>query len=166
MVKNECTFNYKMEQVLKSFVDLETEKQWHKGADLTEILETGAEEDCATETRHVHSKFPWPFTDRDWLFRRKIFKSYLGDPTQSLVLTQSCKHQKYPEKKDPVRAEIFLQGHLFKDLGNGTTKLTMVSQADVKITGMIGMAEKKMPEGQYKFFEEWIKGLEKIYGKK
>lgn len=164
--KNECTFPYDMMFVVNSITDLEMEKKWHKGAEKSVIISKKKEDDYEVEIKYALTKFPWPMSDRDWLTERKIFFNYCGDPTQCLIICQSTTHPKYPVKDNPVRAEIAIQGHHFKKLDNNSTKLTMVTQGDVKISGMKGMARKKMPEGQYKFFEEWLKGLKSLSGKK
>ncbi|MCQ2821577.1 MAG: START domain-containing protein [archaeon] len=162
MVKNEVIIPYPKDFIIKALTDLETEQKWHKAASGTKILSSGQEEDFQQDIRYNYTKFPWPLSDRDWVIQRKWWFNYGGDSTQGLLLTKSCEHSDYPAKEKPVRAMIYIQGHHFQELDNGQTKLTMISQADIKISAMKGMIEKKMPEGQMKYFEEMLKGFKKL----
>ena len=70
---------------------------------------------------------------RDYLQRRTIAYGYPEDDSL-IVCYQSVEHEDCPKKKNFVRAETILSGFIIRDLGNGASQFTIISQTDVKGT--------------------------------
>ena len=68
---------------------------------------------------------------RDYLQKRIIANGY-PDENTLMIVYKSVEHEECPPKKDFIRAETILSGFIIRDLGNGASQLTIISQTDIK----------------------------------
>ena len=115
--------------------------------------------------QYSYMKFPAFMTDRDFVQKFKLWRNYLGNNKIVLNHNKSVSHNKFPEKSNPIRAEMIIGGYYFEEINNNLTKGCFINHADVKVETGVSLVNKKAPESPQNFIiylnngcDMWIKG--------
>lgn len=160
MLKTFGSLPYSLETILKAFNTIEIRRKWDKSFNKIEVLSKNEEENKSTEVLYLYMPFPFMMTDRDWIQQKKFWNNYAG-PKTALFHMKSVEHPNYPPKEKPIRATMFIGGYYMEEVNEKETKIITLNHTDVKLSKMMmGMANKKAPEGSKKFLESLRKGCE------
>ncbi|CAG9318702.1 unnamed protein product [Blepharisma stoltei] len=152
IIKAFCTLNYPIDVIYKAIWDPEIRVAWDKI-----FLDYKVEKnDEFSEFLYFRIKSPPGITQRDWIQRRTMIKNY-PEHGSITMHSESIDHPDYPVLGNVIRAETKFSGYILRPLENGRTKLTIISQNDIK-----GGIPKKLVS----FFagrtpKKWLKTLSK-----
>lgn len=163
LLKTFAEIPFPLKTIIKAINSLDLRKKWDKGFNEMECLESSKEGNVLTEVMYSVMKFPFPFSNRDWVQKKTFWENYGGNPCNALFHYVSVEHPKKPEKKNPVRAEMIIGGQFFTEVKPGVTKLYMINHADVKMgKALQGTVNKKAPESPKDFVINLTKGCEMV----
>lgn len=164
VIKGFGTIPFSLDKILKAFSDYAAMDKWEKTFKKHVLVEKLPPEDGAERViTYNYVSCPFPISDRDIVKLKKTWNPYGGDPNQVCSLEITATHSKYPEKKDPVRADTVLEGTLFKVKSPNETIMYIVNITDLKLTVGKSIADKKAPEKAMELFENLTKYLKKTY---
>lgn len=162
MLRGEGVIDYPYETVKEALLNVELCKKWNTDfydMEESEIKEVDGHQESLFR---MVMKFPWPLSDRDFVQRRYVFKTY-GNDKSCLTICQSIQHDKYPEKSKPVRAEMMMNAQYITEMNDKQTKIYLLNFADVKINSSVqGLVNSKAPGAQENFINLLTKGCKMV----
>ena len=168
LLKTFSEISFSLNIIMNVLDDFDFRMKWDKTFKtilLVEKLPKKENENFESFIQYSYMKFPAFMTDRDFLQKNKIWKNYLGNEKCVLGHNKSTTHEKYPEKTNPIRAEMIIGGFYFEEIHENLTKVYLINNADVKITTGISIVNKKAPESPQNFIiclkngcDMWVKG--------
>ena len=168
LLKTFSEMPFSLNIIMNVLDDYDFRMKWDKTfktIELVEKLPKKENEDFESFIQYSYLKFPPFMTDRDFLQINKIWKSYLGNDKYFLGHNKSTTHEKYPEKSNPIRAEMIIGGFFFEEINENLTKVYLINNADVKMTTGVSLVNKKAPESPQNFIiylnngcDMWVKG--------
>jgi hypothetical protein len=168
LLKTFAEIPYSLKTIMDLLDDFDFRMKWDKTFQkiiLVENLPQKENEEYTSFIQYSYMKFPAFMTDRDFLQINKTWKNYLGDNKTVLSHNKSTTHEKYPEKSNPIRAEMIIGGFYLKEINDNLTKIYLINNADVKVTTGISLVNKKAPESPQNFIiclkngcDLWVKG--------
>lgn len=162
LLKTFATFPYPLETVVKACNTMELRAKWDKKFSNLQSIEKSYDNGVENEVYYCTMKMPLFITTRDWVLEKKYWKDYGGNSNCALFTTQSVEHSAFPETPSPVRANMIKSGQFFEELGPKETKLIMINHADIKMTSMISIVNKKAAESPRDFVENLTSGCKMI----
>ena len=168
LLKTFSQIPFSLNVIMNVLDDFDFRMKWDKTfktISLVEKLPKNENENFESYIQYSYLKFPPFMTDRDFLQKNKIWKNYLGNEKCLLGHNKSTTHEKYPEKSNPIRAEMIIGGFYFEEINENLTKVYLINNADVKATTGISLINKKAPESPQNFIiylnngcDMWVKG--------
>lgn len=163
LLKTFATINFPLSTIVKAINTFDIRTKWDKGFYNMETLDSRTEENVKIEVIYSCMKFPWPFSDRDWVQQKTYWAKYGGDENCALFHYKSVVNDKKPEKDKPVRAEMIIGGQYFYQVSDNLTKIVMINHADVKMgKKFMSTVNKKAPDSPRDFIVNLRKGCEMV----
>ncbi len=107
---------YSLKTIMEVLDDYDFRMKWDKTfktIDLIERIPKGNNE-YESYIQYSYMKFPAFMTDRDFVQKFKLWRNYLGNNKIVLNHNKSVSHNKFPEKSNPIRAEMIIGGYYFE----------------------------------------------------
>jgi len=142
------------EVIMKAITDQKSRREWDKVCqDFTIFDEDPDTNDCIV---YYLIKAPMGVSNRDFVQKRQMVRDY---PTPGAITLhfKSVVHPKFPVVKKIVRGETSISGYILEPIGATGTKLTLVSQNDIKgliPKSIVNMVAAKAPK-------QWVANLKK-----
>eukprot|EP00010_Vexillifera_abyssalis_P006213 CAMPEP_0201555390 /NCGR_PEP_ID=MMETSP0173_2-20130828/48491_1 /ASSEMBLY_ACC=CAM_ASM_000268 /TAXON_ID=218659 /ORGANISM="Vexillifera sp., Strain DIVA3 564/2" /LENGTH=223 /DNA_ID=CAMNT_0047967161 /DNA_START=48 /DNA_END=719 /DNA_ORIENTATION=+ len=111
---------FTIETFIFSQTDLEFRKSWDENSKEMKVIQIDKDNKTCQgdlETIYWHVKYPWPFSDRDYVFHRCLKKNNAGDGY--LSVGKATQHDQYPEKKSPVRVTSYYSKTAVRKMSSG-----------------------------------------------
>jgi len=142
------------EVIMKAITDQKSRREWDKVCqEFTIFDEDPVSGDCIV---YYLIKAPLGVSNRDFVQKRQMIRDY---PTPGAITLhfKSVENSKFPIVKKTVRGETSISGYVLEPIGTTGTKLTLVSQNDIKgllPKSIVNMVAAKAPK-------QWVANLKK-----
>ena len=151
---------YSLKTIMEVLDDYDFRMKWDKTFKTINLIERIPKGNNEYESyiQYSYMKFPAFMTDRDFVQKFKLWRNYLGNNKIVLNHNKSVSHNKFPEKSNPIRAEMIIGGYYFEEINNNLTKGCFINHADVKVETGVSLVNKKAPESPQNFIKYLING--------
>ena len=155
---SEIIFNYPAKLLIDKLIDFsfcqKFDDNYKKGKLISEKMIDG---NIKMMEMYLYMKFPFVFSDRDFVVQRKCWLDYNGNKDHALSQIHSIEHPDYPPNKKLVRGEYVNMTQYIQPLGDNKCKLNMVNAMDFKMSLGLSMMSKEVAQK----LEKWYSGLTK-----
>jgi len=126
--KGRDVLNHPMEDIISVLADIEHSDQWISSMAQAETVETIGPTECID---YNHQSAPWPFSDRDFVFR--ITTQIASDGKQVLFNLKSVEHPGKPVQRGIIRGNLLQSYVELTSLGDGNqTQIEIMMLVDPK----------------------------------
>lgn len=156
----DSTVDCSASELAKQLNNFDLRKNWEESFKKGKLIK---EEDLGNGIKiqdlYNYIKMPFIFSDRDLVYRKKIWENYNGEKDCYLIECHKIEHPDYPAKEKPVRANLENKSKYIKPIDGNKTKFCYVNKFDLKVDLGGSMMESQGSEKIDKWFKNLLKQL-------
>ena len=144
--RGEITMSTTLKRIATILRDEKIRKKWIDALKENKTLEQTSP---LEQVDYNHTNVPWPFQDRDFVYRAKI-KVEQGPPQALLIVMASVDTPMQPEKKGIVRGQVLHSFYYMKEIPGAESKTEVVIEMALDPKGaipmwMVNLTQKRWP---------------------